>query len=101
LPQAGFATGKQLIGSNAKQQHAVLQWGLLLVRCLLPTSAVLCMLQVRSLREELLAARRERAMTEAREAELRREIASLKRQVKPASECALDSAFHLAMLRIC
>jgi cell division protein FtsB len=40
------------------------------------------LLQVRSLREELLAARRERAMTEAREAELRREIASLKRQVR-------------------
>jgi hypothetical protein len=39
------------------------------------------LLQVRSLREELLAARRERAMTEAREAELRREIALLKRQV--------------------
>lgn len=37
--------------------------------------------QVRSLREELLGARRERALTEAHEAELRREIAGLKRQV--------------------
>ncbi|WIA13452.1 hypothetical protein OEZ85_007032 [Tetradesmus obliquus] len=41
--------------------------------------------EVRSLREELLAARRERAMTEAREAELRREIASLKRQMEGVS----------------
>lgn len=38
-------------------------------------------LQVRTLREELLAARRERAVGEAREAELRREIAAIKRQV--------------------
>ncbi len=39
------------------------------------------MLQVRQLREELLTARRERAVGEAREAELRRELSSLKRQV--------------------
>lgn len=37
-------------------------------------------LQVRQLREELLTARRERAVGEAREAELRRELSSLKRQ---------------------
>jgi cell division protein FtsB len=62
------------------------------------TAACPCLLQVRSLREELLAARRERAMTEAREAELRREIASLKRQVRwrswmehecPSKQCLL------------
>ena len=33
------------------------------------------------MREELLAARRDRAVGEAREAELRRELSSLKRQV--------------------
>lgn len=37
--------------------------------------------QVRQLREELLSARRDRAVGEAREAELRRELSSLKRQV--------------------
>lgn len=40
-----------------------------------------CWSQVRQLREELLAARRDRAVEEAREAELRRELSSLKRQV--------------------
>jgi len=40
-----------------------------------------CCSQVRQLREELLAARRDRAVGEAREAELRRELSSLKRQV--------------------
>lgn len=40
------------------------------------------MLQVRQLREELLSARRDRAVGEAREAELRRELSSLKRQVR-------------------
>ena len=39
---------------------------------------------MRTLREELLAARRERAVGEAREAELRREIAAIKRQVRHA-----------------
>lgn len=43
------------------------------------------MLQVRSLREELLAARRERAAGEAREAELRREVAAIKRQVNASA----------------
>lgn len=41
--------------------------------------------QVRQLREELLAARRDRAVGEAREAELRRELSSLKRQVEGVS----------------
>eukprot|EP00878_Enallax_costatus_P010966 GHUV01011454.1.p1 GENE.GHUV01011454.1~~GHUV01011454.1.p1 ORF type:complete len:1072 (+),score=470.36 GHUV01011454.1:750-3965(+) len=36
--------------------------------------------EVRTLRDELLAARRERALGEAREAELRREVAAIKRQ---------------------
>jgi hypothetical protein len=37
---------------------------------------------VRQLREELLAARRDRAVGEAREAELRRKLSNLKRQVR-------------------
>lgn len=41
--------------------------------------------QMRQLREELLAARRDRASGEAREAELRRELSSIKRQVRPAN----------------
>lgn len=38
--------------------------------------------EVRQLREELFAARRERALGEGREAELRRELAAIKRQVQ-------------------
>jgi hypothetical protein len=47
------------------------------------SSRTLCK-QVRQLREELLAARRDRASGEAREAELRRELSSIKRQVRLA-----------------
>lgn len=58
---------------------------LLLQRVHLSYYAETCLgvLQVRQLREELLTARRERAVGEAREAELRRELSSLKRQASP------------------
>lgn len=46
-------------------------------------------LQVRTLREELLAARRERAMVEAREADRRREIAAIKRQVRVSASLTM------------
>lgn len=48
---------------------------------LLVVGCCCCLLQVRQLREELLAARRDRAVGEAREAELRRELSTIKRQV--------------------
>lgn len=75
---------------------------LLVLFCLwLKVAAHCCLLQVRSLREELLAARRERAMTEAREAELRREIASLKRQVRPPSQSQADLTGVLVIMAGC